>query len=114
VATLQPGGSDIGVAGIDPFELAPRSHVKLQRVASGCIGGGADGPWTEASPRSEARPVIERSTHDGHVRSSCGKFGWISHERPLAERHAADITRLTRTLEGRVLAIPAVQRGEIP
>ena len=86
VRALDPGGDDVGVAGIDDIEDLERLDVELERVdRARRVLRLADRARPESRTGAVADRVVERRADDRDVRLPGAELGGIGHPRQLHE-----------------------------
>ena len=113
VRTLDPGGHDIRIAGVDDREHIERLDAELERVdRTGRVLGLADRAGSEPGARAVAHRVVERGADDGHVDASPAELVRLRDPWEVHERRWADVGRQVEVVEDLVLTVPAVVRGK--
>ena len=111
MATVEPGGHDVGVTGVDHVEHVERCYLELERVLTRVVRCLANRPWTEARARPIGHTLIDRRTDDGDVRRAQHECRIV--DMGAQKRHRPDMGRQLGRQVGAVVAVPAVHPGEV-
>ena len=115
VAALDPGGDDVGVAGVDHRQDLERLHVaELQRVdRAGRVVRLPDGPRAEPRAGPVADGVVEGRPDDRHVDAAPEDLRRVGDPRKAGERPGPDVGRQVEVRECLEVAVPPIRVAEV-